>query len=62
MNVKECIKKNGLQMEVTELKRHQIVDISFINPDGNEDETEFNVSKSRSKRTIAAILGFLQRK
>lgn len=44
MNIKECIKKNGLQTEVNELKRYQTVDVSFINSDGNEDETEFDVS------------------
>ena len=44
MNIQECLKKNGLQMEVDELKRYQMVDIDFINSDGKEDETQFSVS------------------
>lgn len=44
MNIKECIKKNGLQVEVDSLKRCQTVDIGFITPNGIEDETEFDVS------------------
>lgn len=52
MNVKEWIKKNGLQMEVHDLKRHQVVDIGFINSDGNEDETEFNVSSIGTKAGV----------
>lgn len=44
MNIKECIKNNGLQTEVDALKRCQTVDVSFINYDGIEDETEFDVS------------------
>lgn len=43
MNIKECIQKNGLQIEVDELKQCQSVDIVFINSDGMEDETEFDV-------------------
>lgn len=43
MNVIECIKKNGVQMEVDSLKRYQTVDICFLDSDGNVDETEFTV-------------------
>ena len=43
MNIKECIQKNGLQIEVDELKQCQSVDIVFTNSDGIEDETEFDV-------------------
>lgn len=49
MNIKECIKKNGLQIEVDTLKRCQTVDVSFINSDGIEDETEFDVSFVNTK-------------
>jgi len=43
MRLKECIRKNGLQIEVDTLKRWQSVDIDFINADGREDETQFDV-------------------
>ena len=45
MNLLECISKKGLQIEVDSLKRCQSIDISFINSDGKEDETQFDVSQ-----------------
>ena len=50
MTIKECIKKHGLQMEVDELKRYQTVDVCFVNSDGQEDETEFNVRYMGTKQ------------
>lgn len=44
MTIKQCIKENGWIMRVTELKRFQSVDIAFINNEGKEDETEFDIS------------------
>ena len=44
MTIKECIKKNGIQTEVDEIKRCSAIDIDFINKDGNEDETQINIS------------------
>ena len=44
MNILECLNKKGLQIEVDSLKRCQSVDISFINSEGKEDETQFDVS------------------
>lgn len=43
MDIKECIRKNGLQIEVGELKQCQSVDIVFTNSDRIEDKTEFDV-------------------
>ncbi len=44
MTIKQCIKENGWIMRVTELKRFQSVDVAFINNEGREDETEFDIS------------------
>lgn len=44
MTIHECIKKkHGWVSEVGELKRFQTVDICFINAEGKEDETEFDI-------------------
>ena len=43
MKLQECIKQKGLQIEVMSLKRCQSVDIAFLNSDGMEDETQFDV-------------------
>lgn len=46
MNISRYIKKNGLQLEnVDALKVYQTVDIDFINSDGKEDETQFDVKE-----------------
>lgn len=45
MTIRECIKKNGWQIEVAgPLKRFQSVDIDFVNSDGLDDETQFDIS------------------
>lgn len=44
MTIKQCIKEKGWIMEVAELKRFQSVDVAFINNEGKEDETEFDIS------------------
>ena len=43
MTLKECIKKHGLQTEVSEFYRWSAVDINFLHSDGSEDETQFDV-------------------
>ena len=49
MNIGECIKEKGWQMEVDSLKRYQSVDVAFINSDGLEDETEFDITGAGTK-------------
>lgn len=49
MNIKECLKKNGLQSEVDSFKRFQSVDIDFINADGAYDEVQFDISGAGTK-------------
>ena len=43
MTVKQCIKKNGYQSEVKSIKLFSSVDISFVNSEGIDDETQFDV-------------------
>lgn len=49
MNIKTCLKKKGLQIEVSSLGVWNSVDISFINSDGMEDETQFDVMFAGTK-------------
>ena len=49
MNIRECLKKNGWQIEVDYLGRYQSVDVDFINSDGNEDETQFDICGALTK-------------
>lgn len=44
MTIMQCIKEKGWITEVTRLKRFQSVDVTFINNEGREDETEFDIS------------------
>lgn len=44
MTIKQCIKEKGWIMEVAKIKRFQSVDVAFINNEGKEDETEFDIS------------------
>lgn len=44
MTVLECINDAGIQMETDSIRMYQTVDIAFINSDGRDDETEFDVS------------------
>ena len=44
MTVKQCIKENGWIVEAAVLRRFQSVDIAFINEEGREDETQFDIS------------------
>ena len=43
MTVEQCIKKNGYQSEVKSIKLFSSVDISFVNSEGIDDETQFDV-------------------
>ena len=44
MTIKQYVKKNGFQTEISgPLKRWQTVDIGFMNSDGRNDETQFDV-------------------
>ena len=43
MTLKQCIKKQGLQTEVSKFYLWSSVDIDFINSDGMDDETQFDV-------------------
>ena len=43
MTLKQCIKKQGLQTEVSKFYLWSSVDIDFINFDGMDDETQFDV-------------------
>ncbi len=49
MTVREFLKKKGLQINVDSLKVWQAVDICFINSDGREDETQFDVEHIGTK-------------
>lgn len=49
MTLNECIKKRGLQIEVGSLKVWQSVDVCFINSNGQEDETQFDVKHIGTK-------------
>lgn len=55
MGINEWIKKHGLQMEVDSLKNWQSVDVDFINSDGKEDETQFDVSFIGTKTGIEEL-------
>lgn len=55
MNVYECITKQGLKIEVDKIRKYQTVDISFINSDGKEDETEFDVTGINTKSGIEEL-------
>ena len=43
MTIKECFIKNGYQFETNKIKRFSSVDVSFVNPEGRDDETQFDV-------------------
>lgn len=44
ITIKECIKKNGWQYECeTKPCRYMNVDVSFVNSDGRDDETQFSI-------------------
>lgn len=43
MTIKECISQNGYQTEISRIKRFSSVDVSFINTEGKDDETQFDV-------------------
>lgn len=56
MTIKECIKKYGWQTEVSgPLKRFQSVDIDFVNSDGLEDETQFDISGAGTAEGIKKL-------
>lgn len=44
MTIRQSIKEKGWIMEVAKLKRFQSVDVAFVNNEGKEDETEFDIS------------------
>lgn len=44
MTVKQCIKENGWIDKIAVLRRFQSVNIAFINVEGREDETQFDIS------------------
>lgn len=44
MTIKQCIKKCGWQQECTStVCRVMSVDVDFVNSDGKEDETQFDI-------------------
>lgn len=49
MTIKQYIQKNGLRVEVDELKRFQSVAVAFLNGEGESDETEFDISGACTK-------------
>lgn len=55
MTIKEYVKKYGMQMEVDHLKLYQSVDIDFINSEGMEDETQFDIANAATKSGIAEL-------
>ncbi len=57
MTIKQCIKEKGWIMEVAEIKRFQSVDIAFINNEGKEDETEFDISGACSDAGTEELAG-----
>lgn len=56
MTIKECVRINGLQSEVSgSLKRYQTVDVGFVNSDGKDDETQFDVRNVFRKEGIEEL-------
>lgn len=55
MTVKEYIEKNGIDVCCDELKTWSYVDVGFINSDGEEDETEFDVKDINSSNGITCL-------
>ena len=50
MTIRECIRKRGIECDVDgALKRWNIVHIGFVNCDGCEDETSFDVAFAGDK-------------
>lgn len=50
MTVKQCLKEKGLQSEVVDFKRYQIVAIAFYNmADDREDEVTFDIQHAGTK-------------
>ena len=44
MTIKQCIKKKGWQIDCdSKLGRYMSVDIGFVNSDGKDDETQFDI-------------------
>lgn len=54
MTVKQCIKKNGINYE-TDTGRWLAVDIDFINKDGEEDETQFDVMEANMETDLSML-------
>lgn len=52
MTIKQCIRKNGINYEVDEIRRYLAVDVDFIGEDGREDETQFDVSISNMEAEL----------
>ena len=51
MTIREYIKRFGWQSEVSgKLKRYQLVDIDFVDADGNDDETQFLIVGAGTKQ------------
>lgn len=47
MTITKCIKQKGWQCEVNgPLKRYQLVDVSFVNPDDSIGETQFCITNA----------------
>lgn len=44
MTIKEIIENNNLQTEVFEVKRYSVIDIGYITKDGEECETQLDIS------------------
>lgn len=55
MDIKQCIAKKGLQIEVDTFKRWQSVDIDFINSEGKEDEVQFDLMNVGNKKGISVL-------
>ena len=55
MTIRECIRKKGWQVEVDNLKRYQTVDVDFVNADGMEDETQFDICGAGTKDGIKEL-------
>ena len=46
MTIRQILRKGHLQTNVNEIKRCSAIDIDFLTNDGEEDETQLNVTKN----------------
>lgn len=44
MTIRQIIESGKMEICVPELRKHSCVNIGFVNKDGNEDETQLNIS------------------